>query len=124
MKMVVIISILGIDFPLSPTTTYNLHPDDRPITATTLDFVSIKPPPPPRRWYQKLRHLINDNSRKLHLGLVNVQSDEIQVDGSADLTEIAFEKVRGDTKWEDLFPEWVDEDGKCTTPNVVLDNKC
>ncbi|KAI3770790.1 hypothetical protein L6452_01934 [Arctium lappa] len=91
------------------TTTYNLHPEDRP--TTTLHFVPIKPPPPP--WYDKLRYLVNNHSRKLHLGLVNVQSDEIRIDdGSADLTEITFEKVGEDTKWKDLFPEWVDEDGK------------
>ncbi|XP_024965840.1 putative UDP-glucuronate:xylan alpha-glucuronosyltransferase 5 [Cynara cardunculus var. scolymus] len=92
------------------TTTYDLHPDDRPITSTTLRFVPMKPPRP--RWYDKLQSLMNNHSRKLHLGLVNVQSDEIRVDGSADLTEITFEKVGRDTKWKDLFPEWVDEDHK------------
>ncbi|GKE79042.1 hypothetical protein Tco_1545162, partial [Tanacetum coccineum] len=53
------------------------------------------------------------SSAKLKLRLVNVEADHAQVNnGSADVTKINFKKVGGDKKWEDFFPEWVDENGK------------
>lgn len=56
--------------------------------------------------------MLRIHSAKLKLGLVNVEADHAQVNGLADVTKINFEKVGGDKKWEDFFPEWVDENGK------------
>ncbi|PWA57428.1 plant glycogenin-like starch initiation protein 5 [Artemisia annua] len=90
------------------TTTYNLQPDEPPITSTTLRLATIEPPP----WYGKLQYMLKIRSAKLKIGLVNVEADHAQVNGLADVTKINFEKVGGDKKWEDFFPEWVDENGK------------
>ncbi|MFS8002579.1 hypothetical protein Hanom_Chr13g01203701 [Helianthus anomalus] len=92
------------------TTTYNLRcNDDGPaITTTALHYATTEPP----GWYDKLQYMIQKRSDKLKIGLVNLHLDQIQVNGLADVTTINFKIVDVDKKWEDFFPEWVDEDGK------------
>ncbi|KAL8205958.1 hypothetical protein R6Q57_009509 [Mikania cordata] len=88
------------------TTTYNLYPDNEP--PTNRYYTATEPP----SWYDKLQYMIENRSDKLKIGLVNLDVDQIQVNGLADVTTINFKKIEGDKKWEDFFPEWVDEDGK------------
>ncbi|CAI9303225.1 unnamed protein product [Lactuca saligna] len=89
------------------TTTLRIDHHVQPVT-TSLHLLATEPPP----WYDRLRSMIKQGSNKLKLGLVNIGANDIQVDGFADVTTIDFERVRGEIKWDDLFPEWVDEDGK------------
>lgn len=92
------------------TTTYNLGTDEEPpLTSISLLYTTNEP----SRWYDKLQNVINNRSdNKLKIGLVNLHLDQVPVNGLADVTTINFKVVDGDKKWEDFFPEWVDEDGK------------
>ncbi|XP_076931815.1 putative UDP-glucuronate:xylan alpha-glucuronosyltransferase 5 [Bidens hawaiensis] len=97
------------------TTTYNLgtDDDDEPritSTSTTLLYTATEPP----GWYDTLQNMIKNVrwDNKLKIGLVNLHPDQIPANGLADVTTINFKVVNGDKKWEDFFPEWVDEDGK------------
>ncbi|XP_071701049.1 putative UDP-glucuronate:xylan alpha-glucuronosyltransferase 4 [Rutidosis leptorrhynchoides] len=106
------------------TTYYNLHPDnDEPLATSTRRLNTIVPPP---YWYEKLQFLIKTRSDKLKIGLVNIDHvDNARFNSSSDLITINFQKVDKNSKWEDLFPEWVDEDGKygpMKCPNIPMPN--
>ncbi|XP_071725474.1 putative UDP-glucuronate:xylan alpha-glucuronosyltransferase 4 [Rutidosis leptorrhynchoides] len=118
---------LMFTFIIHTTTYYNLHPDnDESLATTTRHLTAIEPPLP--RWFEKLNFLINNKrSDKLKIGLVNINEevDHARFTSLSDLTTINFEKVDKDIKWEDFFPEWVDEDekyGPMKCPNIPMAN--
>ncbi|KAF5809923.1 putative glucuronosyltransferase [Helianthus annuus] len=107
-KQTLVLVVLCLTLTL---TTYNLrcyNDDEAAITTTALHYATTEPP----GWYDKLQYMIQKRSDKLKIGLVNLHLDQIQVNGLADVTTINFKIVDVDKKWEDFFPEWVDEDGK------------
>lgn len=62
-------------------------------------------------------------SRELHgsrakVGFVNVDGgrDFGELHGLRDRVQVPFDQVAGDVKWNDLFPEWIDEDQKWAAP--------
>nr|XP_043622394.1 putative UDP-glucuronate:xylan alpha-glucuronosyltransferase 4 [Erigeron canadensis] len=90
------------------TTTYNLHSEDESNTSTR-HLTSTNELP---YWYDRIRFLTKNGPDKLKFGLVNIDADHTRFNSLADLVVINFEKVDKVKKWEDFFPEWVDEDGK------------
>ncbi|KAL6132689.1 hypothetical protein ACLB2K_064928 [Fragaria x ananassa] len=61
----------------------------------------------------------NLGRKKIRVGLVNVDHDRIRLmQGSEDIDPIpvSFDRVGGDRKWEDFFPEWIDEDERWEHP--------
>ncbi|KAK9054822.1 hypothetical protein SSX86_025901 [Deinandra increscens subsp. villosa] len=122
--LLLLLLCLTLTLLIQYNTTYNLHLDDDP-PATLLPYAATGPP----RWYDKLQYMIqNHSNNKLKIGLVNLDVDQIQVNGLADVTTINFKSVINNDggenkKWEDFFPEWVDEDGKWGTmkcPEIPL----
>ncbi|KAI3445328.1 hypothetical protein Pfo_001993 [Paulownia fortunei] len=63
------------------------------------------------RWYQVVARKIN--SKKMKIGLVHVTNGsfgENKVYGDeVEMVDVHFEHVSKDVKWNDLFPEWIDE---------------
>ncbi|BFG36973.1 hypothetical protein CerSpe_232470 [Prunus speciosa] len=71
-------------------------------------------------WFIAISKLFKIKGRKIKVGLVNVD-DHIhsQLHGLEDHVEtvsVGFERVSKDRKWEDYFPEWIDEGKKWGSP--------
>ena len=57
------------------------------------------------------------NGRRVKIGLVNVGDQDFgELYGLRDQVHVPFDRVAGDVKWGDLFPEWIDEDQKWAAP--------
>ncbi|GMP40335.1 hypothetical protein CsSME_00010817 [Camellia sinensis var. sinensis] len=61
--------------------------------------------------------------RKIKVGLVNIddhqrlgQNDEQFLHGLAEMITVGFDRVDDDLRWEDFFPEWIDEEEKWSSP--------
>lgn len=116
-----ILLCLTLTFVTHMITTYNLQRlDDETPIITSSTYTTP-------RWYDKLQNMIQSPSDKLKIALVNLDvdhdHDQFQVNGVADVTTINFKRVDGDKKWEDFFPEWVDEDekwGRMKCPEMPL----
>ncbi|XVE89692.1 hypothetical protein DITRI_Ditri20bG0016300 [Diplodiscus trichospermus] len=70
------------------------------------------------RWFDLIQDEINGKN-KIKVGLVNFNAEEIEykMHGSLDSTvHVHFDHVSKARKWEDFFPEWIDEDRKSSPP--------
>ncbi|XWS57546.1 hypothetical protein CRYUN_Cryun09bG0183700 [Craigia yunnanensis] len=73
------------------------------------------------RWFDLIREEIN-GKKKIKVGLVNFGDEEIEckVHGSVVSTvHIRIDRVSKTRKWEDFFPEWIDEDQKSGLPTCL-----
>ncbi|XP_059650259.1 putative UDP-glucuronate:xylan alpha-glucuronosyltransferase 4 [Cornus florida] len=81
---------------------------------TTSHLTTQKP-----RWYDVVKQEIE--SKKIKIGLVNMDDEVTTEDeaphGLADsLTTVVFDRVAENHRWEDFFPEWIDEDERWHAP--------
>ncbi|XWS64551.1 hypothetical protein CRYUN_Cryun05aG0013800 [Craigia yunnanensis] len=70
------------------------------------------------RWFDLIQEEIN-GKKKVKVGLVNFNDEEIEykMHGSVVSTvHVHFNHVSKARKWEDFFPEWIDEDQKSGPP--------
>ncbi|KAK9219045.1 hypothetical protein WN943_007684 [Citrus x changshan-huyou] len=59
------------------------------------------------------------NGHKIKVGLVNINDDDddgVRGDMHVETVHVRFDHVGEDKKWEDFFPEWIDEDHKWAPP--------
>ncbi|XP_052297277.1 putative UDP-glucuronate:xylan alpha-glucuronosyltransferase 4 [Citrus sinensis] len=59
------------------------------------------------------------NGHKIKVGLVNINDDNddgVRGDMHVETVHVRFDHVGEDKKWEDFFPEWIDEDHKWAPP--------
>ncbi|KAK9215542.1 hypothetical protein WN944_007547 [Citrus x changshan-huyou] len=62
------------------------------------------------------------NGHKIKVGLVNINDDDdddynsVRGDLHVETVHVRFDHVGEDKKWEDFFPEWIDEDHKWAPP--------
>ncbi|KAL5156000.1 putative UDP-glucuronate:xylan alpha-glucuronosyltransferase 4 [Glycine soja] len=88
-------------------------------------MLEVDPKPRPRpAWFDVIAKGIINNKKKIKVGLVNIDA---RVDGSifeqldtldsqVETISIDFDHVDKNLKWEDIFPEWIDENGKWGQP--------
>ncbi|KAL5566093.1 hypothetical protein UlMin_029257 [Ulmus minor] len=81
-------------------------------------LITVKNP----AWFTLIAGELKIN-KKIKLGLVNLNDDELDVvrGGSAEVetVEVGFQRLDSEKisrKWEDFFPEWIDEDRKWGPP--------
>ncbi|PKI51546.1 hypothetical protein CRG98_028106 [Punica granatum] len=60
--------------------------------------------------------------RKIKVGLVNMDGGAVSeygsgLNGRAETVAVSFDRISGSLKWEDFFPEWIDEDEKFAPPS-------
>ncbi|KAL6968873.1 hypothetical protein U1Q18_049194 [Sarracenia purpurea var. burkii] len=70
------------------------------------------------RWYNVVAQEFK--RRKIKVGLVNMKEGAGQhgeLHGLAETITVDFDRVEEDRRWEDFFPEWIDEDGKWGPPS-------
>ncbi|CAL5330255.1 unnamed protein product [Camellia sinensis] len=83
--------------------------------------VTLLPVNKPPRWYTVVAQ--EPKRRKIKVGLVNIddhqrlgQNDEQFLHGLAEMITVGFDRVDDDLRWEDFFPEWIDEEEKWSSP--------
>ncbi|KAL7235165.1 hypothetical protein ACSBR1_018622 [Camellia fascicularis] len=100
------------------------HQDDIGLLLRHYEYpeVTLLPANKTPRWYSVVAQ--EAKRRKIKVGLVNVddhqglgQNDEQFLHGLADMITIGFDRVDDDLRWEDFFPEWIDEDEKWAAPS-------
>ncbi|TKY61489.1 putative UDP-glucuronate:xylan alpha-glucuronosyltransferase 4 [Spatholobus suberectus] len=85
-------------------------------------MLQVDPKPRPA-WFDVIAKGIN-NKKKIKVGLVNIDA---RVDGNlceqvdalhpqVETVSIDFDRVDKNLKWEEIFPEWIDESGKWGRP--------
>ncbi|KAI8028403.1 putative UDP-glucuronate:xylan alpha-glucuronosyltransferase 4 [Camellia lanceoleosa] len=84
--------------------------------------VTLRPANKTPRWYTVVAQ--EAKRRKIKVGLVNIddhqrlgQNDEQFLHGLAEMITVGFDRVDDDLRWEDFFPEWIDEDEKWSPPS-------
>ncbi|XP_017434704.1 putative UDP-glucuronate:xylan alpha-glucuronosyltransferase 4 [Vigna angularis] len=66
------------------------------------------------------------NKKKVKVGVVNIDArDEelLSLEGEMESVFVDFDHVDGNLKWEEIFPEWIDENGKwgeAKCPNIPM----
>ncbi|KAJ9180226.1 hypothetical protein P3X46_008498 [Hevea brasiliensis] len=94
------------------------------LALTFLALLSVKPKPhystslqpnPSHGWFDIVAEMVD--TQKIRIGLVNVDDDIKSVTyGLAETVSVDFEPVSKEKKWEDFFPEWIDEHHKWGRP--------
>ncbi|PSS10142.1 UDP-glucuronate:xylan alpha-glucuronosyltransferase [Actinidia chinensis var. chinensis] len=73
----------------------------------------------PRWWYKVVAQEVNWRT-KIKVGLVNMEDglgQHSELDGLAEIITVNFDRADENLKWDDFFPEWIDEDGKWGSPS-------
>ncbi|KAJ8772053.1 hypothetical protein K2173_027230 [Erythroxylum novogranatense] len=95
------LSLMVLSLSLKSSVPFNKHKPFSMITA--------------HKWFDDLV-ASGIGSKKLKIGLVNVDDDTQRaysnMHGLGETVSIDFETVSKDLKWDDFFPEWIEEDGK------------
>ncbi|XP_043723963.1 putative UDP-glucuronate:xylan alpha-glucuronosyltransferase 5 [Telopea speciosissima] len=71
------------------------------------------PPPPPPPQLMLLVHevLLKEKAEKTKIGLINFSEREREAwDQLGETSLISFDRVKEEVRWEDLFPEWINEE--------------
>ncbi|RDY13270.1 putative UDP-glucuronate:xylan alpha-glucuronosyltransferase 4, partial [Mucuna pruriens] len=94
------------------------------VTNILLLNVNLKPGP---QWFHAIAKDIH-NKTKIKLGLVNIdatvdrnvfqQLDALR--SRVETVSIGFDRVHDNLKWEEIFPEWIDENGIPECPHVPM----
>ncbi|KAK7337793.1 hypothetical protein VNO77_18380 [Canavalia gladiata] len=103
----------------------SLKPKRVAVATTTTTTATLQVDQKPRRppWFNVIAKGVN-NIQKIKVGLVNF---DVTVDGDiydqldalpplVDSVSIDFDHVNESLKWEDFFPEWIDENSKWSEP--------
>ena len=83
----------------------------------SLDQVHVKKEKP--SWFDVIAKGINEE--KIKVGLVNIHDGNLHeqlgsLHPQVETVSVNFDHVNENLKWEDLYPEWIDEDGKWGRP--------
>ncbi|WVY93130.1 hypothetical protein V8G54_032218 [Vigna mungo] len=95
-----------------------LEKHDRMMNKTT----EVDPKSRPRQrptWFDVIAK--GFNKKKVKVGVVNIDArDEelLSLESEMESVFVDFDHVDGNLKWEEIFPEWIDENGKC--PNIPM----
>lgn len=77
----------------------------------------------PEAWFDVIAKGLNSKT-KIKVGLVNIDArmdignvyEKLYEHPQVEIVPIRFDRVDGNLKWNDFFPEWIDEDGKWGQP--------
>lgn len=89
------------------------YPDET--SLLTLRYSATKTP----KWFDFITKDINGKNGKLKIGLINIDEAaklQSELHGLAETVTIPFERITDDRRWEDFFPEWIDEDERWHRP--------
>ncbi|XP_020549785.1 putative UDP-glucuronate:xylan alpha-glucuronosyltransferase 5 [Sesamum indicum] len=89
---------------------YKIDRHENEIMSININFASRLSRSTPR-WYQVVARKMN--RKKIKIGLLHVAngsfSEKMVYEEEVEVVNILFEPVSKEVKWNDLFPEWVDE---------------
>ncbi|KAM7478032.1 hypothetical protein LguiA_026245 [Lonicera macranthoides] len=117
-RFILSLIFLSLTLLLLTTTTpppkphHHLHGLHRDSPEPSLLQTPVNPP----RWYEVISKQIENKNIKI--ALVNI--DEKNVPGTV---KVDFDRINDNIKWEELFPEWIDEDrrwGPMVCPEIPM----
>ncbi|KAK7332970.1 hypothetical protein VNO80_29729 [Phaseolus coccineus] len=103
------------------------------IVSERMNKTTVEVDPKPIRsptWFDVIGKGLN-NRKKVKVGLVNIDAGEDgdvyeeleSLEGKVESVFVDFDHVDGNLKWEEIFPEWIDENGKwgeAKCPNIPM----
>ncbi|XP_027932914.1 putative UDP-glucuronate:xylan alpha-glucuronosyltransferase 4 [Vigna unguiculata] len=114
-----LICILLVSLPFSVFIVSEKH--KRMMNKTT----EVDPKPRPTTWFDVIAKGLN-KKKKVKVGVVNIDArEELLSSHEAEMESVVvdFDHVDGSLKWEEIFPAWIDEDGKWSEakcPNIPM----